>query len=480
MTKIVVLFPEFLGDFIMLSPAIHHLKDEYPDSQIDIYTSTFLCKLAIHHPAIDNAYELPDLYTDGREDKKKIKDFGRALKGEGYSIGYFMEDFLFWVLWHGKVKIKIHEQSNPLFKLCCVGTGGQDRRDNLRHLAQRHMDNVCALTKKTLTFDDYNFHLDIPEDKMACDLQPKEPYVYVNVDGKSAKKYETAFFHRVIEWLLQQGKTIVVDGLRDSFDCGTAFAGRDGFIYTVGKTDLYQMFGLIKNAAWLVSNDSGPSHVACMLSKPSLIFFPAKGNKPNLTGGFYKNNRTYKSSPFVSKCELNCHSYSLCKEEFCETDYDWERVETQLKNLFKEPNRSWEDKEAETLKASLNIMIYPLGLPNDQVEEVRAQLKKAVLRYKDEGVFIELANEALNTTVLSKHNTKKALTDWTFSDMLWQIQLHSLNVIYVPARSLPFKLKLWNWWFRFSERAYIVFVAAPELKEDVNEQLRLFASRLRS
>ena len=115
--SIVILFPEFLGDFIMLIPFIYGLKQVFPLSTIDIYTSPVASKCAAYHPCIDTVSTIPKLRESGRLQWKNVHEFAKELKQKKYDYGYFTNDYMFWPLFFGGIGTIIQEQKSLLFRL---------------------------------------------------------------------------------------------------------------------------------------------------------------------------------------------------------------------------------------------------------------------------------------------------------------------------------------------------------------------------
>ena len=60
------------------------------------------------------------------------------------------------------------------------------------------------------------------------------------------------------------------------------------FINLTGKTDLKELISILKHADLVISNDSGPAHLANMLATPLIVFFGA-GDEKNTAPKFHVN-----------------------------------------------------------------------------------------------------------------------------------------------------------------------------------------------
>jgi heptosyltransferase II len=438
--KIVILFPEYLGDFMMLVPFIHELKNLFPNSMIDIYTSPVAGKLAKHHPAIDHVFERPSIRNNGKLNIKKAWKFSRELKNVNYDIAYFTNDYMFWPLLFAGVGSIIQEQKSLEYRLFCKGTPNSYRRDNLRHASERHVNNIEHAFNVRIPFETYDFSLNFPDSVIKSEFIPNTPYIYLNADGNSVKKYHPDFYKRFCKYLLEKGYVVLIDGLSDRFGLDQ-FKSEKNVIYAVGKTSLYEMFGLIKNCTLLVSVDSGPSHVACMFQKKSLVLHPPKANFPFKTAGFYKDNWSYKLSPSESKCPLHCSVFQACKESYCEEDYEINDVIDFFEEIMAK-ERTWKEKEFERYQKSVGVGVFFSGA----VTKIN---KLWIDENKNNGFFMFFQeNMDLNTL--------------TFKEFYTLIKKHRLHLIFVDGQSLSLKFKLWDWWCSFSEKAYIKILPKNE------------------
>jgi len=413
----------------MLVPFIHALKIVYPESHIDLYTTPMIAKIGLYHEAIDETFVLPKIRQSGKLLVKPLWSFSRELRKKGYTVSYFTNDYMFWPLVLAGVKTIIQEQKSIGFRLRCIGTPHAARRDNLRHAAERHVNNIEHAYHITIPKEDYNFELSFPQKLIQSSYSPQSPYVYLSADGHSVKKYHSELYQRVCQYLLDQGHIVVIDGLVDRFNLDQ-FQDHPNVHYTVGKTSIFEFFGLVKQCALLVSVDSGPSHVACMFKVKSVIFHPPKANFPFKTAGFFKDNWSYKLSPSDSDCSLACSVFQSCRYDYCETDYVFEDiVDTLQKALSSE--RSWEEKEFERYQKSVGIAL----LTDDP------QRQEWVKTQKEKGYFVISGRE--------EDHAK------TFSDFHSFIKKNRIHIVYVDKKKLSLKFYIWDLWYRHSERAYI-------------------------
>lgn len=458
--KIVVLFPEFLGDFMMLAPFLHELKRRYEHSEITIYTSPSIFPIVRYHPAITHYHTFPTYRNVKGILWKEVFRFIRRLRKERYDIGYFTNDELFWFCFFGKVKTIIRENSTLLFRLFCKGTPHGFLRHNLRHAAERHMNNLEFLFDTSIPPDQYDFSLAVPAyllnlpDRLRMDA----PYIVVNPDCHTIKNFERVFYLNLIETLLNGGEKVVVVGLKDPHCLQDAFASHPNFYYQVGKTTLYELMGFIWKSKMYIGVDSGPSHLACVFGKKALIFFPPKGGHPALTCGFNKESYSYKLPAYESQCNRHCNNYVACPYHDCKGDYEWEAVRETLYHVLAMPERSWRDKYRETMKLAVGILvIFP-----DEPE------------VKEAAYFNRMREDGYSVIVRTHQKSR----DIRLKDLVRFIQENGILVVHFMGKRVPFKFRVQEIVFRLTEQVYMVFYSGRALPISHDELFKLYLEKL--
>ncbi|MFA6052492.1 MAG: glycosyltransferase family 9 protein [Methylobacter sp.] len=85
-------------------------------------------------------------------------------------------------------------------------------------------------------------------------------------------------------------------------------AAQSGFIKVTPKLDLNSLKALIANADLLIGNDTGPTHMAWALNRPSITIFG-----PTPVSRVYQTdiNKVVNSASFVNPHKLNKQDYSI-------------------------------------------------------------------------------------------------------------------------------------------------------------------------
>ena len=100
-------------------------------------------------------------------------------------------------------------------------------------------------------------------------------YVVLNPGSNEfGRRWPIAGYGNLAGEFLTQGLRVVVVGKAKEAGYEGAFTAQTGdpnFIDLSGKTDLPQLLGLLREAALVVSNDTGPAHVSIALSTPTVV-----------------------------------------------------------------------------------------------------------------------------------------------------------------------------------------------------------------
>ncbi len=107
------------------------------------------------------------------------------------------------------------------------------------------------------------------------------PFIVINPNASPLafeRRLPPEYFVKIIDTLLQQNNfSIVLTGSgdeRDYVECiYSSLKNKDNVQNTAGKLSISELFLLINNSECLVTNDSGPLHIASALNKPVIAFF---------------------------------------------------------------------------------------------------------------------------------------------------------------------------------------------------------------
>lgn len=307
--KVVVFRALQIGDMLCAVPAIRALHNAYPDAKITLvglpWAKMLIERLPeyfhtlITFPGYPGFAEQPVNYLRFPEFLKGIQeqDFDLALQMQGSGV-----------------------ISNPLVQLFGAReTAGFYLKDNYCpngktfieypgdvHEIYRHLELV-----KSLGITEFTTELEFPivekdyEDfeKAALPVQPKE-YVIIHPGARGAnRQWDPVNFAAIGDYCIKKGLQIVITGTGDEADIVESVVLNMKYkpVNAAGKTSLGAVAVLIKNAAALVSNCTGVSHIASALKTKSIVI--------SLDGEPYRwaplNNEIHKAIDWTTNASLD-------------------------------------------------------------------------------------------------------------------------------------------------------------------------------
>lgn len=294
--KILLIKPRGIGDVVLSTIVIDNLLNFFPSAKIDYLTEPFV------KPAIDNIPQINKVLTFSRNEF--IFKIIREIRRQNYDIVFD--------LWTNPKTAQITFLSGAKYR---VGYSYLGRRYayNIKatsgrgnhHSAEHNLEllkplNIPIVSKRIL------FNLD--KEKL------EEAKVFINYNFSSAKsivgilpsgswkskRVDTSKWIEICKALLKKYavKFFVIWGPGDEEDSAKIINELNEDAILAPKTDLKLMSAMIKCCDFIISNDSGPMHIAAALNIPILgIFGPTNPH----------THRPYsENSGFIYKSDLHC------------------------------------------------------------------------------------------------------------------------------------------------------------------------------
>jgi ADP-heptose:LPS heptosyltransferase len=265
-----------LGDIIQAMGAFKRVRDVHPNAHITLMTTKGFKTLA------EDCGYFDDIYVDHRP---KWYDIGGliavsrfikcGLDGQGFERVYDMQN---------NDRSKLYFRFFPKDREWVGTAKGASHRDPASKEARRKghiFERLCD----TLSYGGLK---DIKIDKLEwmqgdiSELGLKEPYVII-VPGCAPSRPEKRWLNdRYIEIANKlSAKDIqpVIIGTDAEKDVTTAIAnGCESALDLTGKTSLYQVANLARNAKACIGNDTGPMHIIGPVGCPCVILYPGSSN----------------------------------------------------------------------------------------------------------------------------------------------------------------------------------------------------------
>jgi ADP-heptose:LPS heptosyltransferase len=268
-----------LGDMLCAVPAIKALRFAYPDAEITLVGLPWAQSLTerfykyldnfIQFPGYpglpEQKLDLPNFTAFLGEMQGKKFDLAIQMQGNGSVINPMVE--LFGAKYTaGYSKSGHYAPDNGLFM-----PYPEEGHEIDRHLALMEFLGIPSKGNELeypLTPADYN-----ALDELHLPIEPKK-YVCIHPGSRGTwRQWPVKYFAALADYCIEQGYKVVITGTEDEAAIidGVISHMRYDPINTAGKTSMGAVGALIQNAAMLISNCTGVSHIASAFKTPSIV-----------------------------------------------------------------------------------------------------------------------------------------------------------------------------------------------------------------
>jgi lipopolysaccharide heptosyltransferase II len=275
-----------LGDVLMTTPAIRALKESHPGRTITLLTSPVGARIAALIPEIDEVmvYDAPWMkaakpHADSRSDyvmaaTLRQSGFEAAVIFTVYSQSPLPAAFLTYLA--GIPLCLAHCRENP-YQLLSHWVPENEPEAAIRHETRRQLDLVASVGCRT---EDERLSLRVsPKTERAVarllgqlGFKPDRPWVVVH-PGASARsrRYQPEGFAEVARRLyLDYGIPAIFTGAQGEIQLVESIQAEAGIPSSTlaGKLNLEEFAALLKQSPLLISNNTGPVHIAAAVGTP--------------------------------------------------------------------------------------------------------------------------------------------------------------------------------------------------------------------
>lgn len=320
--KILIIKPSSLGDIIHSLPFLSAINETFQRAEVHWVISKGLEGLIEDHPMVRRLVVInKDQWKNLRKVKETISE-ARALftelRAESYDIVIDLQGLLRSGLIAKatrsplRIGFKEAREGGNLFYTHKI-KGGRDI-----HAVDRYLKIASAMG---CDMEEIRFPMPlIKESDKVTRLKEKTGKYAVIVPGArwSTKRWLPERFGRTASML--DTKTIILGGPSDS-EISAAIEKESGgkAISMAGKTDLKELISIIRNASYMISNDSGPMHIAAAFKIPVVAIFGP--TNPIRTGPYGNGHKTIQSNIHCVPCYKK-----NCKNVRCMEDITVEKV----------------------------------------------------------------------------------------------------------------------------------------------------------
>ncbi|MUG93354.1 lipopolysaccharide heptosyltransferase II [Scytonema sp. UIC 10036] len=314
-----------IGDVLMTTPAIRALKTSHPNRRITLLTSSAGATTASLVPEIDDVivYDAPWLKaTAPRQNSRpeyEMADYLRNLQFDGaviftvYSQNPLPSAFLCYL---ADIPLRLaHCHENP-YQLLTDWVKDPEPERFLRHEVRRQLDLVATIDCHT---DDERMSLGVPNKALATvgnilqqlGIDPEHPWVVIHPGATAAsRRYAPDKFALVAKSLVCDFNIPVIftgtQPEQELVESIMAMASVSNIASLVGCLDLTELAALLSLTPLLISNNTGPVHIAAAVGTPVVDLYAL--TNPQHTPWSVPNRVLFHDVP----CK-NCYK-SICPE----------------------------------------------------------------------------------------------------------------------------------------------------------------------
>jgi heptosyltransferase-2 len=280
--NILVVRTDRIGDVVLTTPAIKALRQSYPASRISVLVSSSNFDLINGNPYVD------DILVDDRQGRHKgfigFLRLVREIRVKKFDLA---------IIYHTKKR----------YNLACFAArtpfrlGYKNEKfgflltlpiKDIRPLGQKHEAEYCMDVLKAIGIENNELDVFVPTQKEAedwvlqwiqeNDLRPNDFIMIHPGASDPAKCWPIVNFASLIDRLIERfGLRIVLIGSLQTVplaaDILQKIRSSSKVLNLTGKTSVAQMASLLRRARLLISNDSGPVHVAAGVGTSVISLF---------------------------------------------------------------------------------------------------------------------------------------------------------------------------------------------------------------
>lgn len=321
--NILIVKPSSLGDIIHAFPAVHALRVSYPDSFISWLVADSFEGLVELSPDVD------EIIIFKRKEMGELKNFGeiskliQELKHRDFDLvfdfqGLFRSAFFSRMSKASQiVGFSTAREFAPWFytKKITPPAGLTHAIDKNNFLVDEYVvDRALPYCFPNLkTFEDCRKSADTLI--ASCGFDCRKTIVAIAPQSRwESKTWPPKFFADVIQLVLEETKNVEfwLLGTQEEAGAGDEIVSLCKKVVVhnlMGKTSLVTMVELLRSSDALVTNDSGPMHIASALNKKIFALFGP--TDPELTGPYSKSSLIYKGDIGCGSCRKKKCSYPV-------------------------------------------------------------------------------------------------------------------------------------------------------------------------
>ena len=273
--KLAVFRGLYLGDLVAATGALRALRHGYPGAGITLISLPWAGALAPHLPHVDRVLPYPGAPgLDGGGDEADLEEFAARMRNERFDLAVNMHG-------RGPTSTRLVVSFGARRTAGFVGAKDAPALDvevpwDVEAHESRKLLLLAEKAGGSPTGPEPELRIREEDDRRArALLPPGRPLAIVHPGASvSEKRWPGEAFGRVAEALVRQGYAVAVTGRAQEKELTQRVSGlASGAVDLGGRTDLSVLIALVARASIVVSNDTGPAHLAYALRTLSATIF---------------------------------------------------------------------------------------------------------------------------------------------------------------------------------------------------------------
>jgi heptosyltransferase-2 len=312
--KIMVRATNWIGDAVMSLPALEALDAHFPDSEIVLVSKPWVSELYWNHPAVSRqiVYDAEGEHRGARGFWKLV----RKLRSERFDAAILLQNAFHaaWMAWRAGIPVRIgyarYGRSSLLSEAVEVPPHTAYGHQAYYYLQLLFRSGLIEMPQKV---EEVHLHLAESERRWAV-----EQLETLGLSGKrflvgicpgatfgAAKRWLPDRYAKLADRLIDAlGADVLIFGSLSEIPLAETVARAMGHtpVLVAGKTTLREFMALLAKCHLVITNDSGPMHLAAALGSPLLAIFGSTNERA--TGPVGLRVRTIKHPVECSPCGL--------------------------------------------------------------------------------------------------------------------------------------------------------------------------------
>jgi heptosyltransferase-2 len=309
MKKILIRGPNWVGDAVLGIPAMKAVREHFPEAEITVFVRPWVAGLFTAAPFVDTVWSEPK--PSGVGDWTRIS---RSIRDRGFDLALLFpnsfESALMMFLAGIPRRIGYATDARGWMLTKSIKPA-----DDARHQIYYYMDLVKILSTATTTPSPPSVEINATSQErrdartllLAEGIPEGAPFLVLNPGAAygSAKRWHIDRFARVAQTLSRELHLLIVligsEAERSISEQVNDRMTRSAVVLN-GKTSLETLIGVLSESSLMITNDSGPMHIAAALGIPTVAVFGSTDER--VTGPYGPHTRIVKQAVECSPCLL--------------------------------------------------------------------------------------------------------------------------------------------------------------------------------